>query len=140
MKKTDGIKIFIGIGSLFIFSFVTTKFISLPLVVINIIALYVFVGVVPICRKHENVWLFLLTFFQSMPINIKLTGIAMSSVFQKTMGFQKIIMAIEVYMALLALEEIVIGVAGRLLWRRQCCIEVGGVEQEPISIQSSKSA
>ena len=66
-------------------------------------------------------WLFVLTAIGSVPINISLTRYIIDIGIFET-GFPilgLVVTSIEIYLLLLGLEEIIIGVLGRMIWKKQ---------------------
>ena len=84
-------------------------------------AVFFIVGGVPWCRQHENMWLFVLTAIGSVPINITLTHDIIDMGILET-GFPifgVVVTSVEVYLLLLGMQELAIGVLGRMLWKKQ---------------------
>lgn len=89
--------------------------------IVLIVSVLFIVGVVSWCRQHENMWLFALTALGSVPINISLTRYIIDIGIFET-GFPilgMVVTSIEIYLLLLGLEEIIIGVLGRMIWKKQ---------------------
>lgn len=121
MKKVNNAKLIIGVSSVLLLSGVVAKTMSLFWIAIWIIAMMVMVGTVPYCRWYESMWLFVLTAIGSVPINIVLTcKVIDSGLFDGSFTLLGNIVAwVEIYFLLLAIEEIGIGILGRIFWKKQ---------------------
>ena len=125
MRKVNGAKLYMGVSNMLMISEVAVKTMSLFWSVVLILSVLFIVGVVPGCRQHENMWLFVLTAIGSMPINISLTQYIIDFGIFET-GFPVlgiVVTSVEIYLLLLGVEEIVIGVLGRMIWKKQKAIE-----------------
>lgn len=125
MRKVNGAKLYMGVSNMLMISEVAAKTMSLFWSVVWILSVLFIVGVVPGCRQHENMWLFVLTAIGSMPINISLTHYIIDFGIFET-GFPVlgiVVTSVEIYLLLLGVEEIVIGVLGRMIWKKQKAIE-----------------
>ena len=121
MRKVNGAKLYIGVSNMLMISGVAARTMSLFWFVVLIASVLFIVGVVPWCRQHENMWLFVLTAIGSVPINISLTHYIIDIGIFET-GFPilgMVVTSIEIYLLLLGIEEIVIGVLGRMIWKKQ---------------------
>ncbi|WP_434309853.1 hypothetical protein [Hominifimenecus sp. rT4P-3] len=83
-------------------------------------ALFLIVRVVPICKRRENLWMFLLVAAASVPVNLS----AVIDFLQAGYGggdffFLSLLRGALLYLMLFSIEEIVFGYVTRLLWRRQ---------------------
>ena len=121
MRKVNGVKLYIGVGIMLMISVIAARTMSLFWFVVLITSVLFIVGGVSWCKEHENIWLFLLTAIGSVPINISLTrNIIVLGIFET--GFPilgTVVTSIEIYLLLLGLEEIIIGVLGRMIWKKQ---------------------
>lgn len=125
MRKVNGAKLYMGVSNMLMISGVAARTKSLFWSVVLILSVLFIVGVVPWCRQHENMWLFVLTAIGSMPINISLTHYIINWGIFET-GFPVlgiVVTSIEIYLLLLGVEEIVIGVLGRMIWKKQKAID-----------------
>lgn len=74
------------------------------------------------CRRHENLWLFILVGIVTVPANIDIS-IYSYDYFAYDYGeipAFKILFFPLLYSGILCLEEIMLGIIGRLIWRNQC--------------------
>lgn len=80
----------------------------------------ILVAFLPVCRRRENLWLFLL----SVSCTIGLNRLTLCYVMETGLldGYSSLFRAglfVLLYCVLLSVEEIVYGILGRLIWRRQ---------------------
>ena len=102
-------------------------------ILISIIALsmiVVFVAINPTCRQRESLWLFVMVAVSSIPLNLHF-GRIFALIGSDLLGYTKwesyIVGAVGYCIAFCA-EEIIYGIVGRMIWRRQYKIrwDVGG--------------
>lgn len=121
MKKVNRAKLYLGVSNMLMISGIAARTMSLFWFVVLIVSILFIVAVVPWCRLHENMWLFVLTAIGSVPINITLTRYIIDMGILET-GFPVLgvlVTSLEIYLLLLGIEEIIIGVLGRMIWKRQ---------------------
>jgi len=121
MKKVNRAKLYLGVSNMLMISGIAARTMSLFWFVVLIVSILFIVAVVPWCRQHENMWLFVLTAIGSVPINITLTRYIIDMGILET-GFPVLgvlVTSLEIYLLLLGIEEIIIGVLGRMIWKRQ---------------------
>lgn len=121
MKKINRAKLYLGVSNMLMISGIAARTMSLFWLVVLIVSLLFIVAVIPWCRQHENMWLFVLTAIGSVPINITLTRYVIDMGILET-GFPVLgvlVTSLEIYLFLLGIEEIIIGVLGRMIWKRQ---------------------
>lgn len=93
---------------------------SMILLALLIVIHFVILRVVPSFKGRENVWMFIFVAVSSIPLNIYVLilvnewGFLFGSMF--ILG---ILRSVLFYVMLLSLEEIVMGVVTRLIWKRQ---------------------
>ena len=93
---------------------------SMILLALLIVIHFVILRVVPSFKGRENVWMFIFVAVSSIPLNIYVLilvnewGFLFGSMF--ILG---ILRSVLFYVILLSLEEIVMGVVTRLIWKRQ---------------------
>lgn len=101
-----------------VFSWCTDHFL---LAVISLIAIYFCISICSLCRKHENLWLFVLTGIAIIPANIEISMIACGYFFcpwGDAFVFKLCIFPLA-YSILFSIEEILLGIIGRLIWKYQ---------------------
>lgn len=93
---------------------------SMILLALLIVIHFVILRVVPSFKGRENVWMFIFVAVSSIPLNIYVLilvnewGFLFGSMF--ILG---ILRSVLFYVMLLSLEEIIMGVVTRLIWKRQ---------------------
>ena len=93
---------------------------SVLLVVLLILVHFIIIKAIPSFRKYENIWMFLMVAVSSIPINIYVLyllndfGIIFESIF-----FVGILRCLYYYSALLCLQEIIMGIITRIIWKKQ---------------------
>lgn len=107
------------------FSFFGAVFHSAAMIVLLPVLLFISVALLPCARKHENIWMFLLVLASSIPVNIVLIRRIIEFIGSGSNFFiYSILRSTELYIMLLSLEEVVLGLITRLIWRRQCKINL----------------
>lgn len=93
---------------------------SLPCLIADIVLLFFAVCFLPCCRGHENIWMFVLVAWTGIPINVKLVRM-ITGVLQMDEGMFPLVLLREIllYIIVFCIEELVLGVLTRLIWRRQ---------------------
>lgn len=92
------------------------------MIVIGIVIMFVVVAVTPICRRYESIWIFLLTLVLTVPVNIGITkSVIEMGILELEFPLGRLINVIEIYLPLLAMEELMLGILGRMIWPRQYC-------------------
>lgn len=119
MKKKSRLSVFVLLPILI--SILSAYYEVLWLIPVVVILMFVLVGTIPFCRKNENLWMFVLTGFCSIPVNwFLLTKFNMWMYLYSDSG--KIIttlIIIQYMIALTGLEEVVLGLFTRILWKKQ---------------------
>ena len=103
--------------SLSVLMIITNKIIFLPLVVIS---LFLIVGVCPLFKRRENLWMFILVAIAGLPCNIYFSY---KIVFEGIFTFENIFLDIITFVVMIfiffSVEEIVFAVITRLIWKKQ---------------------
>ena len=87
------------------------------LMALTVPLLFVMVGVLPFCRKRENLYMFVYASVALIPVNIRLSALP-----SDVLSDGKLLLVIEriiICFMLMAAEEIVLGLIARRIWRRQ---------------------
>lgn len=95
---------------------------ALWLIPVVVILMFALVGTMPFCRKNENLWMFVLTGFCSIPVNWFLLtkfNVWMDYIYSDVGNIITIIVIIEHMIVLTGLEEIVLGLFTRIVWKKQ---------------------
>ena len=96
---------------------------ALWLIPVVVILIFVLIGIMPICRKNENLWMFVLTGFCSIPVNVFLLtkfNVWMDYLYKGSGKIHMIALIIGYTIVLTGMEEIVLGLITRVLWKKQC--------------------
>lgn len=118
-KDSSGALAFAPVG----LSLVAAHIQSLWLAAATVILIFIFVAVMPYCRKRENLWVFLLVAAASIPINLFILGkydlwIYLTASGEKH-GIVYYMSLIEYTLLLSSIEEVIAGLIARLIWKRQ---------------------
>ena len=90
------------------------------LMIISIIGIYFCIGITD-ASKHASIWLFVLAGVATIPINIELS-LKVSDFFSLMWGdsfFMKMIYIPVVFSIIFSMEQIIFGIIGRFIWRKQ---------------------
>lgn len=126
MRITNSMKVLMAAGILLFISQMAARTMSLLWILFTVLILFFVVSVLKICRRRENLWLFIYTAICGIPINLAIVKERMVLFFFDS-GIPivgTIIATVEVFLLLFAIEEIVVGVIGRIIWRRQYRITI----------------
>ena len=96
---------------------------ALWLIPVVVILIFILIGTMPICRKNENLWMFVLTGFCSIPVNVFLLtkfNVWMDYLYNGSGKIHKIALIIGYTIVLTGMEEIILGVLTRVLCKKQC--------------------
>lgn len=90
-----------------------------------ILSLFIIVGVVPLFRKRESLYMFILVAAAGLPINIRLSCWLVSEELISS-GFLigNILWGALLCCVFFSVEEIVFGVVTRLIWKRQYKVKI----------------
>lgn len=97
---------------------------SFWLILMIIILIFLFVAVMPLCHKRENLWLFVLGMYSLFPVNTILlndTNFASYILLEPFCNMKIFNFIIVLVMAaiIMSIESILIGLLGRVFWKRQ---------------------
>ena len=96
---------------------------SVLLAVISVIGIYLSVAILPCTRRHENIWVFFLSMFASIPFNIKLIDVLMRvSFIENDFMLLQIMRCTLIYVVLFCVEEIILAAIARFIWKKQKAI------------------
>ena len=95
------------------------------ILLICILSLFVIVGVVPLFRRRESLYMFLLVAVAGLPINIRLSYWLVSNDFISS-GFLvgNILWAALLCCVFFSVEELAFGVVTRMIWKKQYKIKI----------------
>lgn len=89
--------------------------------ILVLIVMFLVVGKVPICRHRENLWIFLILFGCSIPYNLFWSyrfGTFLMLLYE-SYNWTEYVLSAFCYGVLLSLEEILVGILARFIWRKQ---------------------
>ena len=122
-----------------VISIASAHYKMLWLIPVAVISMFVLVGTLPFCRKRENLWMFVLTAFCSIPVNwFLLTNFEIWKNVLYSGGENRIltkIVIVEYMMVLTGVEEIILGLLTRMLWRKQYKLYIPVDEEEEEEVQ-----
>ena len=116
------IKKALGANMLFLISSLAIVLYSGPVwhIGLYIVAIYLFVAYSNECRGTESIWIFMLVAIGFVPINVALEMSFHEYIFLLTSGIiGRFLSLVMVYIVLFSIEEILAGLIGRIIWRRQ---------------------
>lgn len=122
MNKANYIKLGMAVNSLVVLSQYVVKNTSILTILGFFAAVLIAVALVPICRNYENMWVFLLVFCCGIPFNLKFVFAISETGLLEWTNYEvgnKVIL-IETYLLLVVLEELIMGIVARLIWKKQC--------------------
>ena len=115
MKKQRPVLQVMAIGLILCLSIVTSIRNSVIGYIIIPLLLLLFVTIMPVCRKRENLWMFFLVAVCSVPINLSLIS---RYVFIEGKLMRLILHPIAFFL-FLCVEEVIMGYITRTIWKRQ---------------------
>lgn len=122
MKKKNRIistMFFMSIMIPTVLSSFATHYTSVILLIITTVIMFLILKI-PIFKHRENLWMFVIATFATIPMNILLVKIiGESSFFDYDSVLSNVFSGFVIYAVLFAVEQIILGVATRLLYRRQ---------------------
>lgn len=102
-----------------ILSTLATHYASVVLLIITIIGMLLFLKI-PVFKHRENLWMFVIATFSTIPINIILVkNISGSFLFDNGKVIAGIFRGFVIYAVLFAVEQIVLGIITRFFYRKQ---------------------
>lgn len=117
-----------------VISIASAHYKMLWLIPVAVLSMFILVGTLPFCRKRENLWMFVLTAFCSIPVNwFLLTNFEIWKNVLYSGGESRIltkIVIVEYMMVLTGVEEIILGLLTRMLWRKQYKLYIPVDEEE----------
>lgn len=100
--------------------------------VVALIAIVFLVAAEQECRGNENFWLYVLLGVSSIPLNIEIS-FRISQIIKYIVGYSNLYLCL-VFVLLMALlfnlEEIFIGIVGRVIWKKQKTIMINTFSRE----------
>ena len=92
---------------------------SVPVMLLVFPVLFAMVRFLPFCRRRENLWMFVYAAVAVVPVNVYVICRAgLYELFDES-RFKCGLWSVLLFILLLGIEEIILGVITRLLWKRQ---------------------
>ena len=92
---------------------------SVPVMLLSVPVLFLMVGLLPFCHRRENLWMFVYAAITFIPINVFiLFQIELDRIFHENL-FSVLLWGVLLFLLMSSLEEIVLGVITRFVWKRQ---------------------
>lgn len=93
---------------------------SILLLSLCIISMFVIVGIVPLFKRRENLWMFLLVGITGIPINLWFAYQFMATgYFDDGFIASRIVLTLLLYFVLFSIEELALGILTRIIWPKQ---------------------
>lgn len=96
-------------------------FYSRGLAILALFLIIIAVAINPICKKHESLWIFVMTSIATIPINtslaIKYSRVLMLLYSDNIVG--RVVLFLIIYSVLFSVEQTTLGIIGCLIWKRQ---------------------
>lgn len=87
-------------------------------ILIAVVLLYLIVKSVAFAQYAESLWVFVIAIFAFIPFNIKLSCMVAELFFRNNI-LTLIIFRFVFYLCFLAMEELVLGIGARVIWKKQ---------------------
>lgn len=118
-KKFNRLQLATGfVPLLFSTAFMINK--SNSLLIICVLSLFIIVGTMPLFRKAESLWMFILVAIAGVPVNAGMSYYIMST---EIITCESIVSSfawgVMLFCVMFSIEEIIFGVITRLIWRKQ---------------------
>ena len=96
----------------------TTK--SVLFALLSIVAVFIVVAILPLCRRRESMWIFFILFLTATPLNVTMIfEILTSWLFEDSLILTNILRGGLFFLISLSIEELACGFFARLIWRKQ---------------------
>lgn len=98
---------------------------SVVFLLLCVLSLFIVVGTVPLFRKRESLFMFILVAVAGLPVNIRLAyWLVFESFINSDFLFGDILWMAFLCCVLFSVEEIVFGVITRIIWKKQYRLKV----------------
>lgn len=123
VKSKNYIQLSLGlIPAILTSSFLFRHILLLP--VAAVISMFILIATVPLFRKRESLYMFIMVAVAGLPVNILLSYSVVSEELFGNGMINNILWGIVVCTVLFSAEEIFFGIITRLIWRRQYKINI----------------
>ncbi len=108
-----------------IFSCLSISKESLEMLILCVISLFFIVAFTPLFKKRENLWMFVMVTFASLPVNLfAIYYMVSEDVFDYGFALGNISWYIMVFYTLFSLEQIGFAAITKLIWRKQYKLDI----------------
>lgn len=84
------------------------------------VSLFITVALTPWARKRENIWMFLLVVASGIPVNlIVIRWLLGLPAFESDFFLLTLFRGVVMYIMLLSMEELILGIITRMIWKKQ---------------------
>ena len=103
-----------------LFSFICVATHSFGLICLLPIVLIASIALNPYSRKYENMWMFVLVVYASIPVNVTLINLISDLCFEETPIYLVILFRYAgLFLMILSMEELILGIVTRVIWKEQ---------------------
>lgn len=93
-------------------------------VALAVILTYLIVAILPCAKKHESIWVFLVSMFTCAPVNIKMMFLIFQYLNEGEWIVLWILRGLICYAVLFSIEEVIFAYFARVIWKRQRLVEI----------------
>lgn len=120
MRKKYGVLVLVMIIP-FLLSLWAAHIHSIGIGIGAVLSVLLLVGSMPFCRRRENLWLFVVGIYAFLPINHLIVKEVLVYIVEESSLRWLVypLTYLECFLILISVEEVLLGLVGRLLWRKQ---------------------
>ena len=108
-----------SISAPMLLSAIATRYSSIILCAITMLGIFIMLKL-PVFRYRENLWMFVIATFATIPVNIRLLKLLSDfSLFEYNSKFTSVFGYFVIYAVIFAIEQIALGIITRLFFRKQ---------------------
>lgn len=112
-------RVMFAVGILVILSLISIIKHSAALFVLYVFAHFLVLKIFPVFRRCENIWMFVIVAFSTIPVNVYLIILLKETGLFYSFFFLNVLKGILCYIMLFCIEEIFMGIVTRCIWKRQ---------------------
>lgn len=110
------------VGIPLIFSVLAVLKNSIFMFLAYIVVHFIIMKFIPVFKSYENIGMFVLVAFSSIPINIYIVKLLLNMILLVEIApFISALKGILYYMVVLSIEEVIMGILTRVIWKNQDC-------------------
>lgn len=95
-------------------------------VLLATVTLYALLFLLPVCRHRESLWAFVISSVSGIPVNVRVCIMIFKGFLASDSAAENIAYAALTFCAVYAVEQILLGVTVRLIWRKQYRLSLDG--------------